>query len=231
MEEDLPQGPEDERPARDVIIIFAVFFEAGLAPFSLILGWFLGHPPLGGFVWNPGDVLWGVAAAFPLIAMFLTILIWPIGPLARAKQFCDREVAPMFENSTWSDLAMLSLSAGVGEEMLFRGVLQPAFTHGMGLTWGLVLASVLFGLLHPISLSYIAIAAALGFYFGAVRIINGNLLAVMVTHSLFDFAALAYLIRFQHWDEGPPSTDSAHPRSPGRCPNRKVRRRRRLDNS
>ena len=47
MEEDLLQGPEDDPPGRDVIIIFAVFFEAGLAPFSLFLGWLMGHQPVG----------------------------------------------------------------------------------------------------------------------------------------------------------------------------------------
>lgn len=207
MEEDLPQGPEDDRPGRDVIIIFAVFFEAGLAPFSLILGWLMGHPPLQGFVWSASDALWGAAAGVPLIALFLTMLTWPIGPLARAKQFCEDEVVPMFEQSTWSELALISLSAGVGEEMLFRGVFQGSFVQWLGLPWGLILASLLFGLLHPMSVSYIAIATLLGFYFGAVWIISGNLLTVMVTHTVYDFIALAYLIRFQHWDVGQPETD------------------------
>jgi uncharacterized protein len=195
MEENL-LGPDDERPARDVIIIILVFFEAGLAPFSIFLGWLLGHPPLQGFVWDANDALWGAAASVPLIVMFLTILIWPVGPLGRAKQFCENEIAPLFENCTWLDLAVYSVSAGVGEEMLFRGVLQPAFTQGLGPPWGLVLASVLFGLLQPVSLSYIAVAAIVGFYYGVVWIMNGNLLGVMVTHSLFGFAALAYLIRY-----------------------------------
>jgi hypothetical protein len=47
MEEDLLQGPEDDQPGREVIIILAVFFEAGLAPLSLFLGWLFGHSPLG----------------------------------------------------------------------------------------------------------------------------------------------------------------------------------------
>ena len=39
MEEERPEGPEDDPPSHAVVIIFAVFFEAGLAPFSLALGW------------------------------------------------------------------------------------------------------------------------------------------------------------------------------------------------
>jgi membrane protease YdiL (CAAX protease family) len=201
MEEDVLQGPENDHPGRDVIIIFAVFFEAGLAPFSLVLGWLFGHPPLEGFVWSLRDALWGAGAAFPLIVLFLAVLAWPIGPLARAKRFCEKEVVPLFDKSSWSELALISLSAGVGEEMLFRGVIQASLTHWLGMSWGLALASMLFGLLHPISLAYIVIAGFLGLYLGAVWVANGNLLAVMVTHALYDFAALGYLIRIQHGDD------------------------------
>ena len=35
MKDDPLQEPENEEVGREVIIIFAVFFEAGLAPFSL----------------------------------------------------------------------------------------------------------------------------------------------------------------------------------------------------
>jgi membrane protease YdiL (CAAX protease family) len=185
-----------------VIIIFAVFFEAGLAPFSLLLGWFLGHNPLEGFVWSLNDALWGAVAALPLIVLFLTMLTWPIGPLTRVRKFCDDEVVPLFDKSSWSELALISLSAGVGEEMLFRGLFQATFTHWLGVGWGLTLASLLFGLLHPITLWYIVIAGCLGFYIGAVWIVNGNLLTVMVIHALYDFVALGYLIRIRNRNEG-----------------------------
>jgi membrane protease YdiL (CAAX protease family) len=200
MEEDLLQEPEDDHPKRAVIIIFAVFFEGGLAPLSLVLGWLLGHPPLDRFVWSMEDALWGVAATIPLILMVLAMLRWPIGPLARVKKFCDQEVVPLLDESTWSELALISVSAGVGEEMLFRGVMQDALGSWFGVPWGLGLASVLFGVLHPISVPYMVIAAFLGLYLGTVWILSGNLLTVMITHGLYDFAALAYLIRIRPRD-------------------------------
>jgi membrane protease YdiL (CAAX protease family) len=202
MEEDLLQGPDEDPAGPDVIIMFAVFFEAGLAPFSLFLGWILGHPPLEKFVWSLKDASWGALAAAPLIVLFLAMLTWPIGPLARVKKFCEEEVVPLFHRRYWSELALLSLSAGVGEEMLFRGVLQASLMSWMGWPWGLVVASALFGLLHPISVTYIVIAAALGFYLGAIWILNGNLLTVIVTHALYDFVALGYLIRIHQWEDG-----------------------------
>src|SRR4051794_13721906 len=124
MEEEPLEETEDDPPGHGVVIIFAVFFEAGLAPFSLLLGWLLGHPPLERFVWSAQDAVWGAVAAVPLIGLFLAMLRWPVGPLAKVKAFCEEDVVPLFNESYWSELALISLSAGVGEEMLFRGVLQ-----------------------------------------------------------------------------------------------------------
>jgi membrane protease YdiL (CAAX protease family) len=197
MEEDLLQEPDDDHPKRAVVVILAVFFEGGLAMLSLLLGWRLGHPPLRHFVWSLEDALWGVVATLPLLTLFLAILKWPIGPLARAKHFCENEVEPLLHDSSWSEIGLVSLSVGVSEEMLFRGVFQAALTNWLGVPMGLGLASVLFGLLHPISVPYMVMAAFLGLYLGTVWIVSGNLLTVIVVHTLYDFAALSYLIRIR----------------------------------
>jgi membrane protease YdiL (CAAX protease family) len=204
MEEARFEEPQDDPPGHGVVIIFTVFFEAGLAPFSLFLGWLLGHPPLAKFVWSGGDAVWGAAAALPLIALFLAMLRWPVGPLVKVKEFCEEEIVPLFRESDWSELALIALCAGVGEEMLFRGVVQASLMDWLGMGWGLALASILFGVLHPITISYIVIAGVLGLYLGGIWIYNGNLLTVMVTHAVYDLAALGYLIRIR-----PRSSDAA----------------------
>jgi membrane protease YdiL (CAAX protease family) len=197
MEEDLREEPKDDYPKRAVVIIFAVFFEVGLALLSLFLGWLLGHPPLRDFVWSVEHAFWGVVATVPLIALFLAILRWPIGPLARVKEFCDNEVEPLLHESSWSEIGLISLSVGVSEEMLFRGVFQAALINWIGRPAGLGFASVLFGLLHPISVPYMVMAAFLGLYLGVIWIWSGNLLTVIVVHTLYDFVALSYLVRFR----------------------------------
>jgi len=78
--------------------------------------------------------------------------------------------------------------------MLFRGVLQTSIAAWLGIPWGVVHASLLFGLFHPISLTYMVIAAILGLYLGTLMLVGGNLLSVMVVHALYDFAALGYLL-------------------------------------
>ena len=77
MEDDLPEEPEEDRPGREVIVMLAVFFEAGLAPLSLLLGWLFGHPPLEHFAWSTEDALIGFLATVPLVLMFLAMLRWP----------------------------------------------------------------------------------------------------------------------------------------------------------
>ncbi len=196
---------DDDQPGRDVIIMFAVFFEGGLAPLSLFVGWWLGHNPLAHFAWSPLDACWGALGALPLVCLFVGMLRWPIGPLIRIKTFCEKEFVPLLAGSSWSDMALIALSAGVGEEMLFRGVLQQSLASWMGTGWGLTLASVLFGLLHPISVPYIVLTISIGFYLGGAFLLTGNLLCVIVMHTLYDFALMAYLLKFRYTDETPSS--------------------------
>lgn len=199
-EDDYDQ-PDYDPPGRDVILIFAVFFEGGLAPFSLFLGWILGYPPLASFAWEWRDALLGAAAGVPLAFAFWALMRLPLGPLQRFQKFCDEEVTPLFAKSYWSEIGLVALSAGVGEEMLFRGVLQTAFCAWLGTRWGIAITSIVFGLLHPISITYVLYAGCIGFYLGAIFHFNENLLTVMVTHAVYDFAALGYLIRIRAGDD------------------------------
>jgi uncharacterized protein len=199
-EDELMEENEYDPPGRDVILIFAVFFEGGLAPLSVFLGWLAGHPPLADFRWSLSDGLLGAAAAVPLVLLFLVIMRWPIGPFRRFRTFCEKEVTPLFAQSYWSELALVSLAAGVGEEMLFRGFLQASLCAWLSTPWGLAVSSILFGLLHPISIIYMVITGCIGLYLGTIWILHGNLLTVMVTHAVYDFAALGYLIRIRAGD-------------------------------
>ena len=200
LEPEEPEDPddldgEDGQPGRDVIIMFIVFFEGGLAPLSLLLGYWLGHRPLAQFTWSYADALRGAVAPIPLLLLFLSILRWPIGRLRQIKTFCEQEFVPLLAGSSWSDMALIALSAGVGEEMLFRGVLQSSLSSWLDPGWGLCISSVLFGLLHPISLPYVFLMMFVGFYLGSTFLFSGNLLTVIVTHAVYDFALMVYLLK------------------------------------
>jgi membrane protease YdiL (CAAX protease family) len=186
-------GPE--RPEAGGIVVLAVLFEGGLAPLALLLGRLLGRPALAGFAWSGRDALAGALATLPMLALLGALVRWPVGPLARIKRFFDREVGPLLRSRPWHDLLLVSLAAGVGEEMLFRGVIQGVLGDWLGLWAGLAVASLVFGACHPITPAYAVIAAGLGAYLGAVWLLTGNLLAAIVAHGLYDFLALLVLLR------------------------------------
>ncbi len=155
-----PAHPRD-LPDQGRYIIAAVLFEGALAPLAIALGWLLGRSPLEGFSWDLGDATLGVLAALPMYGAFRLAFRWPVGPLARIKRFFDEELAPVLAGRPASDLALICLAAGVGEEMLFRGVLQGVFARWLNPWGGLAAASLLFGALHPFTLVYVVIAGLL----------------------------------------------------------------------
>jgi membrane protease YdiL (CAAX protease family) len=80
--------------------------------------------------------------------------------------------------------------------MLFRGVLQGVFTRWLPSAWlAVALVSVLFGILHAVTFSYAVMATLMGAYLGWLRNETGNLLAPIITHALYDFVVLLYLLR------------------------------------
>jgi len=76
------------------------------------------------------------------------------------------------------DLLLIALSAGVGEEVLFRGAIQ----YALGL-WG---TSFLFGLMHPLSPSYVLYATVAGLLLGWLALVTQSLIAPIVCHTIID---------------------------------------------
>jgi hypothetical protein len=183
------------RQQRNLVMGIGVLLESGLGLLALLLGWLMGPPALASFRWDWRDAGLGLTASFPLLAVFLVCVRWPVGPLAGIKRFSDEFIRPLFAPCTVLDLALLALLAGVGEELLFRGVLQPACAHWLG-DWPAILAtSALFGILHLVTPAYGVMAAAMSVYLGWVCLERGNVLVVIVAHGFYDFVALLFLVR------------------------------------
>ncbi len=196
MDEGPPEAPATGGPSeRRTVVLLAVLVEGGLIVLAWLLGWLLGQHPLRTFSWDLGGALWGLAGTVPMLLLFLLLDLWPVGPLRRLKQFGDQVLRPLLAPCTVVDLLGISVLAGLGEEMLFRGVLQAAFAQRAGPWIGLVLASVLFGFMHFITLTYAVLAMLMGVYLGLVWQWTGNLLPPVLTHALYDFLVLLYLMR------------------------------------
>jgi membrane protease YdiL (CAAX protease family) len=190
---------------RDALLL-ALSFEGGLLLLAWLLGWLLGQPPLEHTRWNWSDLGIGVATTLPLLLGLLVCIRWPVGPLGRIKSISDEFIRPVFQRCTTFDLAVISVVAGLGEEMLFRGVVQGLGDRWFGMGYGLAMASVLFGLVHLITPTYALLATLCGVYFGILVMLTDNLLVVILPHALYDFIALLYLAR---WSQSPELADSA----------------------
>jgi membrane protease YdiL (CAAX protease family) len=182
-------------PTRTHLVLLAVLFEGGLGALALLLGWWFEVPPLEHTKWDGAGVAWGLAGSIPLLLVFGLCLVWPVGPLASIKKFGEEFIRPMFRPCSILDLALISLLAGAGEEMLFRGVLQPLLTDSVGLWQGVLVTSVVFGLLHPLTPFYAVLATVVGVYLGWLFLATENLLVVIVAHGFYDFLALVYISR------------------------------------
>jgi membrane protease YdiL (CAAX protease family) len=102
---------------------------------------------------------------------------------------------PLLAPCTVVDLFGISCLAGLGEEMLFRGVVQDALAGQLPWWAALLAAGALFGLLHAVTPAYAVLAALMGVYLGWLYLYVGDLLAPVVTHALYDFAVLLWLLR------------------------------------
>jgi membrane protease YdiL (CAAX protease family) len=180
---------------RTVVLALAAGFEGCLFVLALLLGWWLELPPLAHWEWDPIAAIVGMAAVLPLLVFYWLGMRWPLGPLRRIKHFLEEFVRSFFRPLTPLDLALIALLAGLGEEALFRAVVQEYLARWLGPWPGLLLASGLFGLAHCVTLTYALVAALVGLYLGGLWLLTGNLLSVVLTHAVYDFVVLVLLCR------------------------------------
>lgn len=182
-------------PEHYLVILAAVGFEVGLGVAAIAVGWLLGIHPLAQLIATPAALLWGVAAAAPPVVLLVVTDQWGTAVTQQIRREAQRLIAPVFRGANLWDLAAVAIAAGWGEELLFRGLIQYGVSGLAGPLFGIVAASLLFGLVHPVSRSYVALAAAMGVYLGVVYLASDNLLPAIVAHALYDFIALIYLLR------------------------------------
>jgi len=179
-------------------IRWAVTFEGSIVLVAAVAGSLTGYPP---WVHLPPDgktaaldIAVGLAGCVPLLIGLVAMVRWPIRLWGDLVQFVEHQVVPMFRGATVPQFALIATLAGIGEEALFRGVLLDLFSGWWGLAVAIAATSVLFGLVHYLTMSYAVLAAGIGLYMAVLlRLQQGSLLAPIVTHAVYDFVALVYL--------------------------------------
>jgi membrane protease YdiL (CAAX protease family) len=183
-------------PDRSQFLNLAAMFEGGMVGVAIVAGWLLGVNPLALLHWDFGAVAWGVVATLPLFGLFLLSIRFPIPPLERIQNLLVDFLGPSLAACRPFDLVGLAVLAGVGEELLFRGVLQP-WLERYDPTAGLIGSNILFGAAHAITPTYAVLAGVIGVYLGLLLDATGerNLLAPIITHGLYDYLAFLVVLR------------------------------------
>ncbi len=180
-------------------------FELSLLLLALLWQRVFDRPILAQFAWAPRDLAIGLAAALPPFLFFLWTLRTTLPSFATHRRLVESIMRPLFLNWSVFQLAVISLIAGIAEEALFRAAIQGSLAERVGSIPGLVLASLAFGAAHLITWTYAIVVCVIGAYLGWLYLATGNLVAPAVTHAVYDFAALWYLVAvYRPTDQAPP---------------------------
>ena len=162
---------------------------------ALALGRFARLSPFEHLRLDLAGVLSGLLAAAPMLALLVWCLRTTWLPVHRLVRLVEERLGPHLAGASAGGIVLLAAFAGIGEELLFRGVVQEWLSERYGTGLALAGASVLFGVGHWLSSSYAALAAVIGAWLGAVFVLSGNLLVPIVAHTVYDVVALAVLAR------------------------------------
>lgn len=128
--------------------------------------------------WKPANLLLGLALGGGIsIGSAIVYRLWK-GYRQSADIYLELVLKPL----TFADLIWLGLLPGMSEELLFRGVMLPAF--GLNII-GLSISSICFGVLHLSGKEqwpYVIWAAIVGFALGFSALSTGNLLVPIIAH-------------------------------------------------
>lgn len=194
--------PPDDSPLP--VVRLGLLIEGGMGLLAVGLGWWLSVPVPEQVRFRASSIGWGLLACLPMLVSAWWLLRHTPRVLQPMSRLVRERLVPLFQGCGLLGLAIVCLAAGIGEELLFRGLLQGGLASLCGSWWAIGMASLAFGLCHAISRAYAILATLAGIYLGLVWIWTGDLLAPIWAHALYDFLVLAYLVRY----EQPPTSQT-----------------------
>lgn len=176
--------------SRRDFVKWGLVIELGTLALAIGLAFLSGEHFWNEIVFAPGDILVGCAAALPMMVVFFKAR--RLGELVR------KLLGPALAEASFVELLLIAVLAGVCEEALFRGVLEPWVAR---IHWfvGFFGVNLLFGALHAVTRHYFLLATGFGMYLSLLNwgIGEPNLLRSIVCHALYDLLAFLWLARLQ----------------------------------
>jgi len=194
----------DEEPKPGITPAFAAIFYAILAGIAWALGSLIWSLDL--LVWHNWnhttiaiDALIGAGLGLGVVAASALLDRW-----ASWAQALTEEFRRLLGHLSTSDVFVLAIASGTAEEIFFRGFLQQILSvrvfvfTGHAEIWGLVVASIAFGLVHigpdiKKFWPWTVMAVVMGFFLGGVYLYTGNLLAPILAHFTINFLNLSLI--------------------------------------
>ncbi|MDD1606485.1 MAG: CPBP family intramembrane metalloprotease [Methylococcaceae bacterium] len=176
----------------------ACLFEASLIVIAVLLGWIVDIDPFATLYFSEPAIAIGIIGTLPLLLLFLSLEYLSQKSVVDIRNLLLKTLAPSLHQRHWTDLLLLATIAGVSEELLFRGVIQPWITASWGIVAGLWVSNIIFGLVHAVTPLYALLVTFVGLYLSLSMEVGGgenNLLIPIIIHSLYDFLAFIALMR------------------------------------
>jgi membrane protease YdiL (CAAX protease family) len=168
------------------------------AAIILAIGWMAllaGGGELGYDAMGLRPVGWGVLVGWTFgLTLAALLLLWLFLAIRRSKGLRESSLLIQLLPETRREkgiFVFLSMAAGLGEELAYRGFLVPTLTLLLGWSWGAAfLSSAIFGLLHAYQ-GWLGIfrTAALGFALAGSFILSGVLWPAILAHAILDVLA------------------------------------------
>lgn len=174
----------------------ACYFESALILVAIFLGWVADINPFEWIIFSERALINGILGTLPLCLLFLASHQMRLKSLQSIKDILKQTLGPSLVGRHWTDLFVLAMIAGISEEILFRGVIQPWLENSWGVLAGLLLSSLIFGFIHAVTFLYFVMATAVSIYlglyldYGPIR----NLLTPIIIHGLYDFFAFVVIV-------------------------------------
>ncbi|MDR1484254.1 MAG: CPBP family intramembrane metalloprotease [Planctomycetaceae bacterium] len=189
----------------------AIIFEGGLGIVAIILGYLFGVDFFRGMFLNERVIVAIIVLTLPLLGCYFFCRVLPF----ESFRAIDRLIGEIFQKYmsqlSVRQLAIISIAAGLGEELFFRALLQSGISEAL-INWTknateirteiwsdfcmvmiLIFVSLLFGLAHAATKMYFFLAFLVSIYFGVILIVSGNIFIPIAIHAIYDFCILTFL--------------------------------------